>query len=193
VNDAPFVELTRDCRATTVPDGETVVLDRGGRVAIVQRLGTSITVRTEMGLLLRIDGDDADALGLPPPTAATDGGVGDDGPRAGGGVGDAPFSIDRVLEVLDGIYDPEIPVSIVALGLVYRCEAFDRPDGTRRVEIDMSMTAPGCGMGDVLRADAERAVRAVPGVDDVEVNLVWQPRWTVHRMSEAARLQLGML
>ena len=84
-------------------------------------------------------------------------------------------------------------VSIVELGLVYRCDEVVLPLGMRRIEIDMSMTAPGCGMGDVLRADAERAVRAVPGVDDVEVNLVWDPPWTIHRMTEAARLQLGLL
>jgi metal-sulfur cluster biosynthetic enzyme len=91
------------------------------------------------------------------------------------------------------VYDPEIPVSIVDLGLVYRCDERLDDDGTRRIEIDMSMTAPGCGMGDILRADAARAVLAVPGVDDVEVELVWDPPWTIHRMSEAARLELGLL
>jgi metal-sulfur cluster biosynthetic enzyme len=84
-------------------------------------------------------------------------------------------------------------VNIVDLGLVYRCEEHPRPDGGRRVEIDMSMTAPGCGMGDILRADAARAVQAVPGVDEVEVTLVWDPPWSMHRMSEATRLELGLL
>lgn len=175
------IELTRDCTATTVPRGERVALTAGGLVEIVQRLGGSITVRTEMGSLLRIDGADADALGLEAladATATTESG---------------PFDIRHVTDALQGIYDPEIPVSIVELGLVYRCEELTCPDGTRRIEIDMSMTAPGCGMGDVLRADALRAVRAVPGVDDVEVNLVWDPPWTIDRMSEGARLQLGML
>jgi metal-sulfur cluster biosynthetic enzyme len=79
------------------------------------------------------------------------------------------------------------------LGLIYRCEEQPRPDGGRLIVIDMSMTAPGCGMGDILRTDAANAVRAVPGVDDVEVNLVWDPPWNVGLMSEAARLQLGML
>ncbi len=101
--------------------------------------------------------------------------------------------MSRVTDALQGIYDPEIPVSIIELGLVYRCEEIQRPDGTRRIEIDMSMTAPGCGMGDVLRADALRAVQVVPGVDEVDVTLVWDPLWTIQRMSEAARLQLGML
>lgn len=174
------VELSRDCAATTVPYGERVNLDAGGLVEIVQRLGASITVRTEMGSLLRIDGADADAVGLEPVDGAED-------PAAG------PFEIGHVIDALQNIYDPEIPVSIVELGLVYRCEEIRRPDGTRRIEIDMSMTAPGCGMGDILRADALRAVQAIPGIDDVAVTLIWDPPWTVGRMSEAARLQLGML
>jgi probable FeS assembly SUF system protein SufT len=164
-----------------VPDGVKVALSAGGLVEVVQRLGGSITVRTEMGSLLRIDGADADALGLEP--------VDDVGESAAAG----SFEMSRVTDALQGIYDPEIPVSIVELGLVYRCEEIQRADGTTRIEIDMSMTAPGCGMGDILRADALRAVQAVPGVDEVEVTLVWDPPWTIQRMSEAARLQLGML
>jgi metal-sulfur cluster biosynthetic enzyme len=102
------------------------------------------------------------------------------------------FELASVVDALQQVYDPEIPVSIVELGLVYRCE--ERLDGGRRtIEIDMSMTAPGCGMGDLLRQAAERAVREVPGVDDVVVELVWDPPWTTARISEAARLQLGLL
>lgn len=175
------IALARDCFATTVPAGEHVLLSEGGEVEVVQRLGGSITVRTELGTLLRIDGADADALGLQPT-----------GPETGPEV-DGPFDIGHVTAALDQVYDPEIPVSIVELGLVYRCEEKPGPLDTRRIEIDMSMTAPGCGMGDVLRGDAARAVLAVPGVDDVEVNLVWDPPWSIHRMSEAARLQLGLL
>lgn len=174
------VELTRDCPATTVPYGEALTLDAGGLVEVVQRLGASITVRTAMGSLLRIDGADADALGLERLDAG-------EAPATG------PFEIARVIDALQGIYDPEIPVSIVELGLVYRCEEVRLPDGRRRIEIDMSMTAPGCGMGDVLRSDALRAVSAIPGVDDVDVTLVWNPPWNIGRMSEAARLELGML
>jgi probable FeS assembly SUF system protein SufT len=174
------IELNRDCAATTVPYGERVTLDAGGLVEVVQRLGASITVRTQMGALLRIDGRDADAIGLEP--------VDTDEPAL-----DRPFEIGRVMDALQNIYDPEIPVSIVELGLVYRCDEILRPDGTRCIEIDMSMTAPGCGMGDVLRGDALRAVQAIPGVDDVVVTVVWDPPWSLGRMSEAARLQLGML
>jgi probable FeS assembly SUF system protein SufT len=157
-----------------------VTLDEGSHVEVVQRLGASITVRTGMGSLLRIDGADADALGLEPVTAAM-------------AATTTAFQIGHVIDALQTVFDPEIPVSIVELGLVYRCEEIVQKDGTRRVEIDMSMTAPGCGMGDVLRTDALRAVRAVPGVDDVDVTLVWDPPWNMGRMSEAARLQLGML
>jgi probable FeS assembly SUF system protein SufT len=175
------IALTRDCMATTVPAGQPVMLSEGGEVEIVQQLGASITVRTELGLLLRLDAADADAVGL---EAADD----DESAEHTG-----PFDMSLVLDALGQVYDPEIPVSIVELGLVYRCEEVTGPLGTRRIEIDMSMTAPGCGMGDVLRRDAAHAVFAVPGVDDVEVNLVWDPPWTMHRISEAARLQLGLL
>lgn len=176
------VALERDCSATTIPYGERVALTAGGLVEVVQQLGGSITVRTEMGALLRIDGEDADALGLERPA-----------PDTVAAPDDGSFDMARVTDALQTVYDPEIPVSIVELGLVYRCDELVRPDGTRAIEVDMSMTAPGCGMGDVLRDDAARAVLAVPGVDEVEVALVWDPPWSVSRMSEAARLQLGML
>lgn len=175
------ITLSRDCVATTVPYGEQVTLDEGGEVEIVQQLGTSITVRSSFGTLFRIDGADADALGMEIDTDAATTSV------------DGPFDMAQVTEALNGVYDPEIPVSIVELGLVYRCDEVIEPDGHRRIEIDMTMTAPGCGMGDVLKVDAERAVRALPGVHEVDVNLVWEPRWTVHHMSEATRLQLGLL
>jgi probable FeS assembly SUF system protein SufT len=174
------VELTRECAATTVPYGEQVTLDAGGLVEVVQRLGASITVRTEMGSLLRIDGIDADALGLDPVDVTRD-------------TAEGPFELGQVIDALQQIYDPEIPVSIVELGLVYRCDEIRTDDGSRRIEIDMTMTAPGCGMGDVLRADALRAVRAIPGVDDVEVRIVFDPPWNIGRLSEAARLQLGLM
>ncbi|MAT04019.1 MAG: putative Fe-S cluster assembly protein SufT [Acidimicrobiaceae bacterium] len=174
------VTLTRACTATTVPYGQEVTLDAGGLVEVVQRLGASVTVRTEMGALLRIAGIDADAVGLDPVEVSA-------------AAADGPFELGRVIDALQQIYDPEIPVSIVELGLVYRCEEVIGADGYRRIEIDMTMTAPGCGMGDVLRADALRAVRSIPGVDDVEVTLVFDPPWTVNRMSEAARLELGLL
>ena len=101
--------------------------------------------------------------------------------------------MSRVFEALTSVYDPEIPVNVVDLGLIYRCEEEQLPDGGRLIAIDMSMTAPGCGMGDILRIDAANAVRTVAGVDEVQVTLVWDPPWNTKRMSDAARLQLGML
>ena len=175
------IAVIRDCMATTVPAGECVLLRAGSEVQVIQQLGGSITVRTERGPLLRIDASDADALGIQIPEENQP--VGNDG---------LPFHIDRVFDALAEVYDPEVPVNVVELGLVYRCEEVEAPLSIRRIEIDMTMTAPGCGMGDVLRADAERAVRAVAGVDEVEVNLVWDPPWTLQRMSEAARLELGL-
>ena len=174
------VQLTRECSATTVPYGERVTLDAGGLVEVVQRLGASITVRTQMGALLRIAGTDADAVGLEP-LDITSGGA------------EGQFDLSQVTDALQQIYDPEIPVSIVELGLVYRCEETRSAAGGGRIEIDMTMTAPGCGMGDVLRDDALRAVGAIPGVDDVEIQIVFDPPWHVGRMSEAARLQLGLM
>lgn len=175
------ISLTRDCTAITVPHGERVALSAGGEVHVVQRLGASTTVRTEMGTLLRIDGADSDVLGLDAPE------------RKVTLTGRGPFHMDQVIDALRSVYDPEIPVSIVDLGLVYRCDEVIDDDGTRGIQVDMTMTAPGCGMGDVLRADAERAVGAIPGVEDVEVALVWDPPWTLARVPEDVRLELGLL
>lgn len=175
------IALLRDCIATTVPYGERVMLPEGSEVQIVQQLGGSVTIRNEYRSLLRINGADFDALGLDPADQEAE--------QAASGT----FSIDQVTDALQGVYDPEIPISIVELGLVYRCEEIARPDGGRRIEIDMSMTAPGCGMGEVLREDATRAVQAVPGVDEVEVTLVWDPPWSMERISEATKLELGLL
>lgn len=176
------ISLKRSCTATTVPQGQKITLDAGGVVFMVQQLGGSYTVSTEMGTLLRIDGDDADALGIEVPAE-----------RRVTIAGAGAFSMDKVNAALDTVYDPEIPVSIVELGLIYRCEEKVGDDGKRLIDIDMTMTAPGCGMGDVLRSDAIRAVERVSGVDAVEVSIVFDPPWTMAAMSEEARLQLGLL
>lgn len=172
--------LHRDCRVVLVPSGRTAVLAQGEEVVIVQQMGDSFTVQTPDGILVRIDGHDADALGLLAPAAAQ---VGD---------GDTEIDPERVLDQLRTVFDPEIPVNVVDLGLVYRCDAFPLDDGRYRVEIEMSMTAPGCGMGDVLRQEAAAKVRTLPGVTEVDVQLVWDPPWDMSRLSEAARLELGL-
>ena len=176
-NQPKQIELTRDCEAALIPSGEKVQLSAGEQVVLTQALGGSFTVKTDAGQLARIAPYDADALGFE---------VKPRGPETAG-----EFDLERVIEQLKTVFDPEIPVNVVDLGLVYACDAHPI-DGGQRVEIKMSMTAPGCGMGDVLKEDARARVREVPGVVEVDVEIVWDPPWDKSRMSEAARLELGM-
>ena len=173
------IVLARDCQATQIPSGSKVTLPAGTRVSITQSLGGQFTVTTDEGGLFRIASEDADALGERATTAA---------PTIEG-----PFEEEQVWEQLRTVFDPEIPVNLVDLGLIYRCEAVPLPDGGHRVEIDMSMTAPGCGMGDVLKEDVRRKIQGVPGVREVQVEVVWDPPWDASRMSDAAKLQLGWM
>ena len=175
------IELTRACKATLIPSGQTLLLSQAELVVVTQALGGSFTVRTLNGQLARIDAVDADALDL-------DGEPAIDEPVEAG-----PFELQRVIETLKTVFDPEIPVNVVDLGLIYVCEAHPLADGGHRVEIKMSMTAPGCGMGDVLKGDARAKVQALAGVTEVDIEIVWEPPWNASRMSEAAQLQLGML
>ena len=175
------IELTRDCEASIIPGGQEVTLAQGDCVMLTQALGGSFTVRTERGYLVRIAAQDADALGLEGEEANAE-------PVATG-----PFELQQVIATLKTVFDPEIPVNVVDLGLIYVCEAYPLATGGHRVEIKMSMTAPGCGMGDVLKRDASTKVQALAGVTEVDVEIVWDPPWDASRMSEAAQLQLGML
>jgi len=179
VSESDPIELLRDCPATLIPTGIATLLTQGDLVLIVQQLGTSFTVHTSRGQLARIDGRDADALGVDEPSGAT--------PDAS-----AEFEPEQVIETLRTVYDPEIPVNVVDLGLVYRCDVTPLDGGRHRVEIDMSMTAPGCGMGDVLRQEAQAKVLSLRGVAEVDVQLVWDPPWDMSRLSEEARLELGL-
>ena len=174
------IELERDCEATLIPGGDKVTLRRGENVVVTQALGGSFTVQTDRGYLARIGAHDADALGLDATQA-------DEAPTDSG-----PFDPQQVIEQLKTVFDPEIPVNVVDLGLIYACDAHPLAAGGHRVEIKMSMTAPGCGMGDVLKDDAVTRVQTIPGVTEVDVELVWDPPWDPSRMSDAARLQLGM-
>jgi probable FeS assembly SUF system protein SufT len=175
-----LITVRRDCAATTVPYGEPVTLPEGSGVRVLQALGGSVTVRDTFGRLFRLVGADADAVGLEPigrnVTITTS----------------QPFALERVWEALGTVYDPEMSLNIVELGLVYRCEEV-LDAGRRTISIDMTMTAPGCGMGDILRDDVLRAVGAVGGVDDVDVTIVFDPPWCVDRMPEDVRLSLGLL
>src|SRR6266849_5867142 len=174
------IVLTRDCEATQIPSGSKVVLTAGTGVTITQALGGQFTVTTDDGAFLRIADKDADALGERPAAVQA--------PASEGA-----FDEQRVWEQLRTVFDPEIPVNLVDLGLIYHCQAVPLPEGGHRVEIKMSMTAPGCGMGDVLKEDVRRKVQSVPGVRGVDVEVVWDPPWDASRMSDAARLQLGWM
>ena len=179
------IAISEDCDVTLIPSGDRATLRRGDRVVINQALGGSITVQTDSGHLARIAASDAARLGLghlitQPPSQPIP-------------AGDWTFSLDQVTEQLKTVFDPEIPVNVVDLGLIYSCVAEQLADGTHRVEIKMSMTAPGCGMGDVLKVDAQQRVAALPGISDVNVELIWDPPWDLSRMSDAARLELGMM
>ncbi len=175
------VNLIRDVSAIIIPVGEVVTLREGTEGFITQALGGSFTVYVE-GNLFRISGTDADALGkepVPPPAIpenATD------------------EDIESVIwEQLKTCYDPEIPVDIVNLGLVYRCDVTPLGNGQRSVSVDMTLTAPGCGMGDVLVQDAREKIAVIPTVTDVTVELVFDPPWNVGMMTDEARLQTGLM
>ena len=156
-----LIELKRDVEATQIPSGYKVMLPQGTRVQITQSLGGHFTVMTDMGHLVRIANNDGDALGAEAVEQAQE-----------AAKEEGPFELERVMEELKTVYDPEIPVNVVDLGLIYECKADPLPDGGHKVEIKMSMTAPGCGMGDILREDVRRKVAVLPGVAEVDVELV---------------------
>lgn len=175
------VTLSRDVKAVIIPAGEELLLREGTGGFITQALGGSFTVYVE-GNLFRIAGIDADALGKEPTTP----------PKVPEDPTDA--DIENVIwEQLKTCYDPEIPVNIVDLGLIYRCEIRSLGNGQRSVDVDMTLTAPGCGMGDILVQDAQEKIAIVPTVAEVRVQLVFDPPWNQTMMSEEARLQTGLL
>jgi len=175
------VTLSRDVTAVIIPAGESVQLREGTSGVITQSLGGSFTVYVE-GNLFRISGVDADAIGkerVEPPTVPQD-------------ATDKDVE-DVIWGQLKTCYDPEIPVNIVDLGLIYRCDITRRDDGSRDVSVDMTLTAPGCGMGDILVQDAREKIELVPTVANVDVQLVFDPPWNQGMMSEEARLQTGLM
>lgn len=170
-----IVALSRDCEVTEIPNGDVCILSAGTPVVITQCLGGSYTVTVGHGPLLRIEARNADALGLTATWAETP----------------TEFSEKSVWEQLKAVYDPEIPVNIVDLGLIYSCEITE-DNGAHDIHIAMTMTAPGCGMSEVLKSDVERRLSGLPTVRQVNVDVVFDPPWTMQRMSEATRLQLGL-
>jgi len=178
------VTLAREVTAIQIPDGTKTVLAEGTRGVITQELGASYTVMTEYGAMYRIDQSDADALGKE--VKASD--LPDEAPSD-------PAELEKLVwDQMRKCYDPEIPVNIVDLGLVYGCEVVAGKDGDgQRVEIKMTLTAPGCGMGPVLAEDVRVRVDEIPGVDETRVEVVLDPPWNPGMMTEAARLQLGFM
>jgi probable FeS assembly SUF system protein SufT len=177
--------LARDCEVTMIPSGERVVVPAGTEVRVLQTLGGNVTVQGDYGQLMRIDEKDVEVLGEDYQKQNEK--PAEEQPQSG------EFDPESVWEQLRTVYDPEIPVNIVELGLVYECKSTPLPEGGNKVEIQMTVTAPGCGMGPVLVDDVRRKVSGLPGVAEADVQLVWDPPWDQSRMSDAARLELGWM
>lgn len=177
--------LRRPCEAFHIPSGERLTLPGGAEVCITQALGGTYTVMTNNGYLVRIASKDADALGKE---------IGNVSPTGASSDGLRAEDIEQMVwDQLRTCFDPEIPVNIVDLGLVYDCQVTPAGDGGQRVEVKFTLTAPGCGMGEILQVDIEEKIRSLPGVTDVEVEVVFDPPWNQDMLTEAAKLELGLL
>lgn len=181
-NPSEVIEVTRNIQAIRIPDGAFINIPVNSKVRITQALGSAFTVE-HGGNLYRVDGEDGDALGKPKRSGLPQ------------NLQDAEVSVATVNSVLKTCYDPEIPVNLLELGLIYRVDVIELPNNTphKRIEIDMTLTAPGCGMGDVLVQDIKQKLKRLPHVDDVVVNLVFDPPWARHMISTAGKLVLGLL
>jgi len=177
------IQLTREVSAIQIPSGDTLSLPAGTAVFITQRLGGTYTVATSQGLA-RISSQDADALGVDPAEEQKK-------QQQAAQLKDAPLE-EQVWAQLKSVYDPEIPVDIVNLGLVYDC-ALEEIDGKTVASVKMTLTAPGCGMGPVIAADAQAKIMTIDGIDDARVELVWDPAWNQEMISEEGRMKLGMI
>ena len=175
------VKFERDCAAVMVPQGESVTLPAGSVGYITQGLGGSFTVFVE-GNLFRISGENADAIGKEPVAP----------PELPAGASDDDVEV-LVWKQLATCFDPEIPVNIVDLGLVYSCSVEPLGDGRRRVSVEMTLTAPGCGMGEVLVEDVREKIERVPTIAVADVELVFDPPWNQSMMTEVARLETGLM
>ncbi len=173
--------VSRDIEVAAIPYGEKLELKAGQTVFITQSLGGTHTVMTDMGYMVRVEGKDADAIGEAPVTPLS---VEDVGGR----------SVEQMAwEQLKTCFDPEIPVNMVDLGLVYGCETAKTEDGGDKISVRFTLTAPGCGMGDYLREDIRGKLLQIPGVKEVDAQVVFDPPWNQAMMSDAARLQLGLM
>ena len=175
------VVLKRDCDAIQIPSGNPLVLPAGTQVIITQSLGGTYTVATPGGLA-RIDECDTDALGIDVEAPAAP-------------VKTAPEGTleEAVWGQLKTVFDPEIPVNVVDLGLIYDCSIITPEEGRTKAHVKMTLTAPGCGMGPTIAADARTKILTIEGIDEAEVELVWDPAWNQSMISEAGRMKLGMV
>lgn len=175
-------ELLRECNGVQIPYGSTTTLAKGTPVDLLQTLGGTFTVRTLEGMF-RIAGKDADALGLPIP------------PEAVPALTRSPGSeVDEKLiwETLKTCYDPEIPVNIVDLGLVYDMVIEKMPSGQSKISVKMTLTAPGCGMGATIAGDAQQKILMLDGIEEANVEIVWDPPWHQSMITEQGRRVLGL-
>ena len=177
------IALTRDVEAAMIPVGTKVTLQAGEQAFITQTLGGSYTVVVN-GNMFRIEGKDADALGIASASKTT---------TSTGAPASQEQLEKEIWNQLRSCFDPEIPVNIVDLGLIYDCHIAPLNPGSHRVDVKMTLTAPGCGMGPMLAQDVQNKLLSLEGVDDVAVELVWDPPWNQGMMTEAAKLQLGLL
>lgn len=178
MNNYEPIALKRDVEAIQIPSGTSVVLNAGNEVTITQSLGGTYTVAALTGGLFRIDGKDADALGLEVTES---------------GMVEGPFTEESVWGQLKNVYDPEIPVNIVDLGLIYGMGVTDDASGKgKAVAVQMTLTAPGCGMGPTLAAEAQQRILSLPGVASAHVELVWDPPWSPDRISQEGKMKLGI-
>jgi probable FeS assembly SUF system protein SufT len=175
------IELGRDVEAIQIPAGLKTTIPKDTRVIITQSLGGSYTFACDYGLF-RISEENADALGLTPRSGDDN----KDHDHEGAHVDEK-----QIWDQLRTVYDPEIPVNIVDLGLVYDCNVVDGP--ATRVEVKMTLTAPGCGMGPAIAQDAKSKILTIPGVDEAEVELVWDPPWNQTMISETGKMKLGLI
>jgi probable FeS assembly SUF system protein SufT len=174
--------LTREVTATQIPSGDKQTLFAGDKVFIHQVLGGSYTVQTNTGLF-RLDGKDADAIG----EKVTDNTV------KGGTLADGSPDPEAVWAQLRQVFDPEIPVNIVDLGLVYTMDISKADDGGHKVDVAMTLTAPGCGMGPAIAEDAKNKILLVPGVANADVRITWEPPWNQSMISEEGKMKLGLI
>ena len=166
--------------AIQIPAGNALILPEGSRIYITQMLGNSITAATDVGLV-RISRAEAARVGIIPPEESKQ-------------ESDENLTLEeRIWQVLHNIYDPEIPVDIASLGLIYGVEVIPQEDGTNYVGVQMTLTAPGCGMGPHMMAEAEAGIAALEGVGEVNIEFVWDPPWHQGMMTEEARMQLGLI